>query len=221
MFTYRYDKFMQLKRFIVNPIQVNCYLLWDDSNEAVLIDCGAWFPQEREQIKKFIEANGLTLKHHLNTHLHFDHIFGNAFIEETFGIKASANDVDWPWAENIKERVARFGVRYDENVPPLGRVLNDGDEIQFGNSRIIAIAVPGHSPGSLAYHVPQENILFSGDALFRGSIGRTDFPDSDHRTLITSIRERLLPLPVETVVYPGHDRETTIEFEKNYNMYLK
>ena len=212
---------MQLKRFIVNPIQVNCYLLWDDSNEAVLIDCGAWFPQEREQIKKFIEANGLTLKHHLNTHLHFDHIFGNAFIEETFGIKASANDVDWPWAENIKERVARFGVRYDENVPPLGRVLNDGDEILFGNSRIIAIAVPGHSPGSLAYHVPQENILFSGDALFRGSIGRTDFPDSDHRTLITSIRERLLPLPVETVVYPGHDRETTIEFEKNYNMYLK
>ena len=212
---------MELRTFVVNPVQVNCYLLWDSTKEAVLIDCGAWFPQEREEIKQFIEGNGLTLKHHLNTHLHFDHIFGNAFVEETFGIKASANDADWPWAENIKERVARFGVRYDEDVPPLGRILNDGDEITFGNSRIMVIAVPGHSPGSLAYHLPQENMLFSGDALFRGSIGRTDFPDSNHRALITSIREKLLTLPPETTVYPGHDRETTVEFEKKYNMYLR
>ena len=212
---------MELKKFIVNPIQVNCYLLWDITKEAVLIDCGAWFPQEREQIKKFIEDNGLTLNHHLNTHLHFDHIFGNAFVEESFGVKAEANDADWPWAANIKERVARFGVKYDEDVPPLGRVLNDGDEILFGESRIIAISVPGHSPGSLAYYLPEEKMLFSGDALFRGSIGRTDFPDSNHRDLITTIREKILTLPEETVVYPGHDRETTIAFEKSYNMYLR
>lgn len=212
---------MQLKKFIVNPVEVNCYLLWDESKEAVLIDCGAWYPQEREQIKEFIESNGLTLKHHLNTHLHFDHIFGNAFIEETFGVKTSANDADWPWAENIKERVARFGMKYDEKVPILGCILNDGDEITFGNSRIVAIAVPGHSPGSLAYHIPEAKILFSGDALFRGSIGRTDFPDSNHRALIYAIREKLLTLPEDTVVYPGHDRETTIEFEKKYNMYLR
>ena len=212
---------MELKKFIVNPIQVNCYLLWDITKEAVLIDCGAWFPQEREQIKKFVEDNGLTLKHHMNTHLHFDHIFGNAFVEESFGVKAEANDADWPWAANIKERVARFGVKYDEDVPPLGRVLNDGDEILFGESRIIAISVPGHSPGSLAYYLPEEKMLFSGDALFRGSIGRTDFPDSNHRDLITTIREKILTLPEETVVYPGHDRETTIAFEKSYNMYLR
>ena len=148
-------------------------------------------------------------------------IFGNAFVEETFGVKASANDADWPGAENIKERVARFGVRYDEDVPPLGRVLNDGDEILFGNSRIVAISVPGHSPGSLAYYVPQAKMLFSGDALFRGSIGRTDFPDSNHRALIYSIREKLLTLPEDTTVYPGHDRETTIELEKMSNMYLR
>lgn len=212
---------MQLKKFIVNPVEVNCYLLWDETNEAVLIDCGALYPQEREHIKEFIESNGLTLKHHLNTHLHFDHIFGNAFIEETFGVKTSANDADWPWAENIKERVARFGMKYDEKVPILGCILNDGDEITFGNSRIVAIAVPGHSPGSLAYHIPEAKMLFSGDALFRGSIGRTDFPDSNHRALIYAIREKLLTLPEDTVVYPGHDRETTIEFEKKYNMYLR
>ena len=212
---------MQLKKFIVNPVEVNCYLLWDETNEAVLIDCGAWYPQEREHIKEFIESNGLTLKHHLNTHLHFDHIFGNAFIEETFGVKTSANDADWPWAENIKERVVRFGMKYDEKVPILGSILNDGDVITFGNSRIVAIAVPGHSPGSLAYHIPEAKMLFSGDALFRGSIGRTDFPDSNHRALIYAIREKLLTLPEDTVVYPGHDRETTIEFEKKYNMYLR
>ncbi len=212
---------MELRTFVVNPIQVNCYLLWDESKEAVLIDCGAWFPKEREEIKEFITANGLSLKHYLNTHLHFDHVFGNAFVEETFGIKAEANDADWPWAEGIKERVARFGIRYDEEVPALGRVLNDGDEITFGTSRIAAIAVPGHSPGSLCYHLPEEKILFSGDTLFHGSIGRTDFPDSNHTLFIASIRERLLTLPEETTVYPGHDRHTTIGFEKAYNMFLK
>jgi glyoxylase-like metal-dependent hydrolase (beta-lactamase superfamily II) len=212
---------MELKTFIVNPIQVNCYLMWDESKEAVLIDCGAWFPNEREQIKEFILSNGLTLKHYLNTHLHFDHIFGNAFIEETFGIKTEANDADWPWAADIKERVSRFGIKYEEEVPALGRILNDGDEITFGTHRIVAIAVPGHSPGSLVYHIPEEKMLFSGDALFHGSIGRTDFPDSNHYRLVTSIREKLLTLPEETVVYPGHDRKTTIGFEKAYNMFLK
>ena len=212
---------MELRTFVVNPVQVNCYLLWDETKEAVLIDCGAWFPHEREKIREFIAANGLQLKHHLNTHLHFDHIFGNAFVEETFGVKAEANDADWPWAENIGERVARFGIRYEEKVPPLGSVLNDGDEIFFGNQRIVAIAVPGHSPGSLAYHIPEHKKLFSGDALFRGSIGRTDFADSNHRQLIMGIREKLLTLPDDTTVYPGHDRETTIRFEKHSNMYIQ
>jgi glyoxylase-like metal-dependent hydrolase (beta-lactamase superfamily II) len=212
---------MELKTFVVNPVQVNCYLLWDETKEAVLIDCGAWFPHEKERIRDFVLEKGLDLKHHLNTHLHFDHIFGNAFVEEVFGVKAEANDADWPWAENIGQRVARFGIQYDEKVPSLGRVLNDGDEIIFGNQRIVAIAVPGHSPGSLAYHIPEQKMLFSGDALFRGSIGRTDFADSDHRQLITGIRERLLTLPDDTVVYPGHEMETTIKLEKQFNMYIQ
>jgi glyoxylase-like metal-dependent hydrolase (beta-lactamase superfamily II) len=212
---------MELKTFVVNPVQVNCYLLWDETKEAVLIDCGAWFPHEKERIREFVLEKGLDLKHHLNTHLHFDHIFGNAFVEEVFGVKAEANDADWPWAENIGQRVARFGIQYDEKVPSLGRVLNDGDEIIFGNQRIVAIAVPGHSPGSLAYHIPEQKMLFSGDALFRGSIGRTDFADSDHRQLITGIRERLLTLPDDTVVYPGHEMETTIKLEKQFNMYIQ
>lgn len=212
---------MELKIFTVNPIQVNCYLLWDETKEAVLIDCGALFPKERDEIKEFINSNGLTLKHYLNTHLHFDHIFGNAFVKETFGVGTKAKDADWPWAQNIQERVARFGLRYDEKIPAIEQVLNDGDELTFGNSRIVAIAVPGHSPGSLAYYLPAEKMLFSGDALFRGSIGRTDFPDSNHRELIMAIRNKLLTLPEDTVVYPGHDRQSTIAFEKQNNMFLR
>ena len=114
-----------------------------------------------------------------------------------------------------------FGIKYEETVPALGRVLNDGDEILFGNQRIVSIAVPGHSPGSLAYYIEEQKMLFSGDTLFRGSIGRTDFPDSDHYRFVTGIRQRLLTLPDDTVVYPGHDSKTTIGFEKSYNMFLR
>ncbi len=212
---------MELKTFIFNPIQVNCYLMWDSTGEAVLIDCGCIYAHEKAELKRFISENKLHLKHYLNTHLHFDHIFGNPFVMKEFGIGAEANDKDLPWALSISERVSRFGMCYDEEIPPLARVLNDGDDIHFGHSSIKAIAVPGHSPGSLAYYLPDENMLFSGDALFHGSIGRTDFPDSNHRALIDNIKEKLLTLPDCTVVYPGHDRSTTIGYEKEYNMFLR
>lgn len=211
---------MELKRLVFNPVDVNCYILWDETKEAVLIDAAVLFDEEKEELKSFISNNGLIVKHHLNTHLHFDHIFGNPFIEKEFGLKSQSNDKDWPWAETISERVARFGLRYTEKIPAIGRVLCDGDEIKFGNSTIKALDVPGHSPGSLAYYVESENMLFSGDALFQGSIGRTDFADSDYETLINSIKTKLLTLPDATRVFPGHGDSTTIAFEKQYNRFL-
>ena len=212
---------MELKRLVFNPVDVNCYILWDETKEAVLIDAAVLFDEEKEELKSFISNNGLIVKHHLNTHLHFDHIFGNPFIEKEFGLKSQSNDKDWPWAETISERVARFGLRYTEKIPAIGRVLCDGDEIKFGNSTIKALDVPGHSPGSLAYYVESENMLFSGDALFQGSIGRTDFADSDYETLINSIKTKLLTLPDATRVFPGHGDSTTIAFEKQYNRFLQ
>lgn len=212
---------MNIKIFVVNPIEVNCYLLWDETGEAVLIDCGAWTTEERERIRLFVQSQGLKIKRYLNTHLHFDHIFGNAFVEQTFEVKAEASDKDWSWAETIAERVARFGIRYDETVPCIGRVLNDGDEVKFGNSTIKVYAVPGHSPGSLAFYIEEQKALFTGDALFCQSIGRTDFPDSSHNELIKSIKEKLLALPDDTIVYPGHGEKSTIGFEKRHNMFLK
>ncbi len=212
---------MEIKKFIQNPVDVNCYLLWDETKEALLIDCGALFPAEQEELTSFVADNGLTIKHYLNTHLHFDHIFGNPFVEKTFGIGCEANDGDWPWAQNIAERVARFGLRYSEKISRPTRILQHGDEVRFGNQRVEVIAVPGHSPGSLAFHIPEHKAVFTGDALFRSSVGRTDFPDSDHSTLIRCIRERLFTLPHDTVVYPGHSGTTTIGYEKDYNMYIR
>ncbi len=212
---------MEIKRFIFNPIQVNSYLLWDETKEAVLIDCGALFPREHDQLTEFVEQNGLVLKHYLNTHLHFDHIFGNPFIAEKFGIGYEANDADLPWAETISDRVRRFGLRYDEKIGTPAKVLNDGDEVYFGNQCIKVLAVPGHSPGSLAFYIPAAKAVFTGDALFRSSIGRTDFADSDYSTLIRSIKEKLFTLPDDTVVFPGHSEESTIGYEKDYNMYVR
>lgn len=212
---------MEIKTFIFNPVQVNCYLLWDETKEAVLIDCGALFPREEEELINFINSNGLTIRHYLNTHLHFDHIFGNPFVEKRLGVGCEASDADWQWAENIAERVARFGLRYTEKIAPPIRVLSDGDEIIFGTQKIKAIAVPGHSPGSLAFYIPEQKVVFTGDALFLQSIGRTDFPDSDHSTLIHCIKERLFTLPDDTKVFPGHSEPTTIGYEKEYNMYVR
>jgi glyoxylase-like metal-dependent hydrolase (beta-lactamase superfamily II) len=199
----------------------NCYVAYDEpSREAAIIDPGFYWDEEKRRLERFVQEHDLQVKYLLCTHLHFDHIFGNPFVEKELGVKSLSNDKDWPWAETIAERVARFGLRYTEKIPAIGRVLSDGDEIKFGNSTIKAIHVPGHSPGSLAYYVEKENILFSGDALFQGSIGRTDFADSDYATLIDSIKSKLLALPDATRVFPGHGDSTTIAFEKQYNRFL-
>lgn len=213
---------MKIKRFVFNDIDVNSYLLWDEESlEAVIIDPATFYPDEEKELKEFVKQNGLRLTHSLNTHLHFDHVFGNAFIEKEFGLKSEAHDADWPWAETIGERLARFGIRYTGKVPALGRILNEGDTITFGKYTIRVLHLPGHSPGSLGYYIPEENIIFAGDVLFQRSIGRTDFADSDHATLIKNIKEKLLILPNETVVYPGHGPSTTIGEEKASNYYLQ
>lgn len=213
---------MKIKTFVFNDIAVNTYLLWDeDSREAIIIDPATFYTDEEEELKEFIQSNNLTLTHSLNTHLHFDHVFGNTFIEKEFGIKSEAHEADWPWAETIGERLARFGIRYTGKVPPLGRTLKEGDTINFGKYTINVLHLPGHSPGSLGYHIAEEKKIFSGDVLFRCSIGRTDFQDSDHATLIKNIKEKMLTLPGDTIVYPGHGPATTIEAEIKSNIYIQ
>ena len=211
---------MKIKTFTFNPIQENTYLVYDETNEAVVIDAGCISEIEKRALKNYIDDNELTLKRVLNTHLHFDHQFGNKFLYNTFGIKPEAGKEDEYLLENVIAQTRSFGMAVDEEAQPLGGYITDNQEIKFGNTTFKAFHVPGHSPGSMAFYYEKEGVLFAGDVLFRASIGRTDLPKGDYATLIHSITDKLLPLPDSTVVYSGHGPATTIGFEKKNNPFL-
>ena len=200
---------------------VNCYVLSDDNNEAIVIDPGCFYDEEKLALKNYISSNGLTVKHLLNTHLHLDHIFGNPFMLHEYGLKAEANKADEFWLEQAPKQSRMFGFELKEEPVPLGKYICDGDIISFGNIKLEAIHVPGHSPGSLVFYCKQENCMFSGDVLFQGSIGRADLARGNFDELMENICSRLLVLPNETVVYPGHGAPTTIGTEKTENPFFR
>jgi len=211
---------MKIKTFTFNPIQENTYLVYDETNETVVIDAGCISEIEKRALKNYIDDNELTLKRVLNTHLHFDHQFGNKFLYTTFGIMPEAGKEDEYLLENVIAQTRSFGMAVDEEAQPLGGYITDNQEIKFGNTTFKAFHVPGHSPGSMAFYDEKEGVLFAGDVLFRASIGRTDLPKGDYATLINSITNKLLPLPDSTVVYSGHGPATTIGFERKNNPFL-
>lgn len=211
---------MTIKTFTFNPFQENTYLVYDETNEAVIIDAGCLQNAEKQSIKKFFDDNNLTLKRVINTHLHLDHQFGNKFIYNTYGIKPEASIEDEFLLDNVIAQARSFGFPIEEDAQDLGGYITENQEIKFGNSTLVSIHVPGHSPGSLAFYSEKDGVIFSGDVLFQGSIGRTDLPQGDYATLILSITKKLLPLPDSTIVYCGHGPSTTIGFEKKNNPYL-
>src|ERR1035437_5780383 len=212
---------MTIKTFTFNPFQENTYLVYDETNEAILIDAGCILETEKQLLKRFIEDNKLTLKRVINTHLHLDHQFGNKFLYNTYGIKPEAEKEDEYLLDNVINQARSFGFTVDEEAQTLGGYITENQEIKFGNSSFIALHVPGHSPGSLAFYSKKEGVLFSGDVIFRGSNGRTDLPKGDYATLILSITQKILPLPDSTVIYSGHGPTTTIGYEKQNNPFLK
>ena len=141
---------MKIKRFEFNMFPENCYVLWDETNEAVVIDPGCFNDEEKQDLKNFITGNNLDVKHLLNTHLHLDHIFGNPFMLKEFGLKAEANQADEFWIDEAPKQSRMFGFHLTEEPVPLGKYLHDGDIITFGNTRLEAIHVPGHSPEALS-----------------------------------------------------------------------
>jgi glyoxylase-like metal-dependent hydrolase (beta-lactamase superfamily II) len=190
----------------------NTYLLYDETKEAVIIDCGAFTNRENEELSDFIRENELILKHLLNTHLHFDHILGNQFIFETYGLKPEYNKADEPLLQQNRRMLF---IRYEPIF--ANHFLNDGDEISFGNTTLKALSTPGHSPGSLSFYSEKDGCVFTGDALFHLEIGRTDLWGGNYPELIRSIKNKLLTLPEDTVVYPGHEESSTVGEEKTHN----
>ncbi|HNX88038.1 MAG TPA: MBL fold metallo-hydrolase [Paludibacteraceae bacterium] len=211
---------MTVKTFTFSPFQENTYLAYDETGESIIIDAGMFYEREKAEIVKYMETHKLSLIKVINTHLHLDHQFGNKFLFDTFAIAPEASEEDEFLLATAHQSAQMFGLPYKEAVQPLGKYLTDGDEIKFGNSSMICLSVPGHSPGSLAFYNQKEGIVFTGDALFNGSIGRTDLGRGDYSTLIRSIQEKLLTLPDNTVVYSGHGPKTTIGNEKKNNPFL-
>jgi glyoxylase-like metal-dependent hydrolase (beta-lactamase superfamily II) len=211
---------MTIKTFIFNPFQENTYLLYDGTNEAIIIDAGCIFEAEKLALLTFIKDNNLNITRIINTHLHLDHQFGNRYLFQTLGIKPEACHEDEFLLDTAVEQARSYGFPIDEEAQPLGGYIIENQEITFGVSSLKALHVPGHSPGSMAFYSEKDGVLISGDVLFQGSIGRTDLPKGDYATLILSITKKLLPLPDSTIVYCGHGPTTTIGYEKKNNPYL-
>jgi glyoxylase-like metal-dependent hydrolase (beta-lactamase superfamily II) len=213
---------MEVKIFEFNPISENTYIAYDETKECVIIDPGCFFPDEKMLLLNFILDNDLIVKHLLNTHLHFDHVFGNNFIHEQFHLDTEANKGDEFLLEQLPAQLQMFGfVNEDSRIPKISKYLNENDVVTFGNQRLIVMQVPGHSPGSIVFYNQEAGCVFVGDALFRGSVGRTDLAGGNHQQLIDGIKEKLMKLPPDTVVYSGHGPLTTIREEARNNFYLQ
>ncbi|MBC7913571.1 MAG: MBL fold metallo-hydrolase [Pyrinomonadaceae bacterium] len=211
---------IQIQSFSFNPYQENTYILFDETNECVIIDPGMYTATEQNALSNFIKEHTLKPVLLLNTHCHIDHVLGNKFIYDVFGLKPQFHEGEVPVLAAVVGYAPQMGIRYE--ISPLpDTFLPESGTIYFGKSTLDLIFAPGHSPAHLCFYSKEDNFLIGGDVLFYGSIGRTDLPGGNFDTLIKNIKEKLFLLPDDCIVYPGHGGETTIGFEKNNNGYLR
>ncbi|OJW12616.1 MBL fold metallo-hydrolase [Mucilaginibacter sp. 44-25] len=209
----------KLQSFVNNPYQENTYIIYDETGECAIIDPGMYTRPEQDAVVNFIKDNQLKPVLLLNTHCHIDHVLGNRFVFDQYGLKPQFNEGESETLAAVVAYAPAMGFRYDASPIPDTYLPQTGT-ITFGNTTLELIFAPGHSPASLCFYDKQANILIGGDVLFRSSIGRTDLPGGDYSTLVKSIEEKLFVLPDDCTVYPGHGPETTIGFEKQHNPYL-
>jgi len=211
---------MNIHSFTFSPFKENTYVLSDESKACVIVDPGCYDTHERKQLKDFIEQEGLQPTLLLLTHCHIDHVFGAAFVAETWKLTPQCHPADLPTLKMARTSASLYGVNYDE-CPTPEATLADGDSISFGNTKLDIVFVPGHAPGHVAFIHHESRSVINGDVLFHGSIGRVDLPGGDFETLEKSIREKLYVLPDDYTVYCGHGPETTIGQEKKHNAFVK
>ncbi len=197
---------MNIARLVFNPLQENTYILWDATKECVIVDPGNFSAREDRMLESFVEERGLRPVLLAATHGHFDHTMGAAFVVGRYGIPFACSAKDRFLIDNAAASAGIFGVK--------------PGAIRFGQTTLDIIPTPGHTPGHVSLHEPQQGILLTGDTLFRESIGRTDLPGGDYSWIMRSILERLLPLGDGTKVYPGHGEETDLGHESLYNPFV-
>lgn len=210
---------IHIHTFTFGPFQENTYILYNEAKDAVIIDPGNMSASEDQEVKNFIASHGLSLKRLLLTHAHVDHISGNRFIFDTYGLLPELHREDIPLLERHKMVADMYGLPCQES-PMAKEFLNEGDVIELGKDVLNIYFTPGHAPGHIVFHCKAQDFLIAGDVLFKGSIGRTDLPGGDFDTLIRSIKQKLFPLADNTTVYSGHGPSTSIGFEKKNNPFL-
>ena len=210
-----------IKTFAFNLLQENTYVVSDDSLECVIIDCGAYYEDERKAIINYIKSEGLTPRHLLATHGHWDHNLGIDTIYEAFGLQVEAAKEDEYFITDIPRNFKSIiGAPLRREYPAVGRFFDDDETIRFGHHAFQVLKTPGHTPGSVVFYCAEERTAFTGDTLFRMSVGRTDFEGGSYADLMNSIAHVLAKLPPETVIHTGHGPESTIGYELRYNPYM-
>jgi hydroxyacylglutathione hydrolase len=211
---------LSIKAFTFSPVQENTYILYNEKGEACIIDPGCYFSEEKEELKAAIEESGLRPVLLLNTHCHLDHVFGNKFVYETWGLTLHIHEKEKPVLDFAPQAGELWQLPFENYEGPL-KWLEPGSVITIGEEELLILFTPGHSPGSVSFYHEAGNFVIGGDVLFDGSIGRTDLPGGDFKTLINSIQTQFFTLPDDTKVYSGHGRVTTTGFEKMNNPYVK
>ncbi len=210
---------MNIAKLVFNPIQENTFIVWDDTLECVIIDAGNFSAREDKILTDFITARNLRPRYAINTHGHFDHTLGVNYLKQTFGVEFILSAKDQFLLDNAATSGAIFGVKTD-SMPSIDIDIDTLEEVKFGNTTLKVIHTPGHTPGHVALYEPVSKVLFTGDTLFRESIGRTDLPGGDYSWIMRSILEEILPLGDDVRIYPGHGEESTIGHESMYNPFV-
>lgn len=211
---------LKVHSFIFNPYQENTYLVYDRQGDCIIIDPGMSNYREEEELKAFIDNNSLNPVALYNTHCHVDHVLGNNYIYQQYGLKSLFHEGEMSTLVAVTTYAPQMGFNYTQ--APIGEIfLKENDKISIGGYNLDIIFAPGHSPAHLCFYSEENKFLIAGDVLFRNSIGRTDLPGGNHQLLLNNIQKYIYTLPDDTIVYPGHGPSTTIGHEKNNNPFVR
>lgn len=212
---------MLTKAFTFNPVGENTYLIWDeDTKEAAIIDAGMSNNREYAAVSDFITKEKMQLRYALQTHMHFDHVWGLSYIKDTYNLRPLCHAADEIIYSQAPEMTSMFRLSMNWNLPAIERYLNEGESIQLGKTDIKILHTPGHTPGGLSFYIESAHIVFTGDTLFQGSIGRTDLPGGNMEDEINSIKNKILTLPSDTIIFSGHGPQSSVEWELKHNPFL-
>lgn len=212
---------LKIQTFTFNDFQENCYVVHDtESHECLIFDPGCNGTSETKTLAAFIDQQQLKPVKLINTHCHIDHVLGNAFVSEKYGLPLMAHQGEIPVLASCYTVASMYGIPYVPS-PEISVFIEEGESIHLGSHEFRSIFAPGHSPASLCFYNEDHQMLIAGDVLFHRSIGRTDLPGGDYDTLISNIKNKLFVLPDPTMVYPGHGITTTIGEEKKWNPFFE